>query len=120
VGAIERASTLVHHELGWPTGGDAVAGLVEAVRADEFTARTDPASPSEVEVPLARPVFALLEAFAPADGVDLTAVTRAADRTAPGSPANALETAVGSSVKLFESALGAGTGTASRDGHDGE
>ncbi|WP_350355475.1 NAD(P)/FAD-dependent oxidoreductase [Halorarius litoreus] len=106
VGEIEAASTLVNHELGWPTGSDAVARLVTALQTDHLTQGTDPASPSELEVPLAVPALGLLEAVAPAQGVDLTALTRLADRTAPGSPANAMGRALADSVGLFGAVFG--------------
>jgi NADH dehydrogenase len=106
VGAIERASTLVHHELGWPTGADAVAVLARTVELEDVTRRTDPASPSEVEVPLTAPALAVLGVVAPDESVDLTPLTRLLDRTAPGSPANTLDWAVSESVGLFGAMVG--------------
>jgi NADH dehydrogenase len=103
VGAIESAADVVAEELGWPTS-EAVEGvtlLSETLDLDRLTETTDPASPSEVEYPLALTGVALAEAFGTPD-VDLTFVTRMADRQYPGSPARLFDQTV---LKPAESML---------------
>jgi NADH dehydrogenase len=86
VGAVGNAVDLVAEEFGWPTH-ESVVGLSELP-----TKRlpTDPASPSDLQSVLAGTGFALADAFAPGDAVDLTLATRLGDRRYPGSPANLL------------------------------
>jgi len=93
VGAIERASELVHEELGWPDASafDFSAELARLVERYEFTAQTDPATPSELEVPFLDTTLAFAETMVPGGTVDVTRATRLADRSHPGSPANVLE-----------------------------
>ncbi len=96
VGAIERASELVHEELGWPDASafDFSAELARLVERYEFTATTDPATPSELEVPFLDTTLAFAETMVPGGTVDVTRATRLADRSHPGSPANVFENAV--------------------------
>ena len=95
VGAIESAADVVAEELGWPTR-EAVEGvtlLSETLDLDRLTETTDPASPSEVEYPLALTGIALADAFGTPD-LDLTFATRLADRRYPGSPARLFDQTV--------------------------
>ncbi|MFW5964888.1 MAG: NAD(P)/FAD-dependent oxidoreductase [Natronomonas sp.] len=96
IGAIERASELVHEELGWPDASafDFSAELARLVERYEFTANTDPATPSELEVPFLDTTLAFAETMVPGGTVDVTRATRLADRSYPGSPANIFEDAV--------------------------
>ena len=96
VGAIERASKLVHEELGWPDASafDFSSELARLVERYDFTANTDPATPSEFEVPFLDTTLAFAETMVPGGTVDVTRATRLADRSHPGSPANAFENAV--------------------------
>ncbi|WP_306293928.1 NAD(P)/FAD-dependent oxidoreductase [Halorientalis salina] len=97
VGAVGNAVDLVAEEFGWPTH-DSVVGLSELP-----TKRlpTDPASPSDLQSILAGTGFALADAFAPGDAVDLTLATRLGDRTYPGSPANLLGRVVSSPFSIL-------------------
>ncbi|WP_350356145.1 NAD(P)/FAD-dependent oxidoreductase [Halorarius halobius] len=101
VGAIGRASTLVCEELGWPTGADAANRLVRGLGVETVSTRTDPATPGELENPAVVPLGALAEAVTGGSAVDLTPLTRLADRTAAGSPAETLDSAVSASLGLF-------------------
>ena len=79
VGAIGRASELVAEELGWPTS--ASLGVSGPLNLRQLTGLpTDPASPGEVQYPLANLAFSLVEPFSPEDPVDLTDLTRQTDR----------------------------------------
>ncbi len=91
VGAIERASALVHEELGWP-GADAVdlSPVVAALDRSAPTDGTDPSAPGTVERRLVGSLTALAEASGTDGPVDLTGFTRPTDREHPGSPANRL------------------------------
>jgi len=88
VGAIGRASDLVRTELGWPSADDVdlPAQLLALGHVGHLAAVTDPASPGEVQYPLATTVTSLADAFGP-ETVDLTPATRLADPTRPDSPA---------------------------------
>lgn len=98
VGSLGNAADLVAEEFGWPTH-DSVVSLT-----DLPTARlpTDPASPGELQSTLGATGFALADAFAPGEAVDLTLVTRLADRRFPGSPVNLLEQTLCAPLSLFE------------------
>jgi NADH dehydrogenase len=87
VGAIERATTIVHEELDWP-GSDAIDWSRLAAALDRYApaAGTDPSSPTA----LVGPLLALSESLGFDGTLDLTDVTRATDRFHPGSPANLL------------------------------
>lgn len=101
VGAIGRASTVVCEELGWPSGGDAVARLAGTANVESVTTRTDPATPGELEFPAVVPLASVASAITGDEAVDLTPVTRLADRTAPGSPAATMGGVVSSSLGLL-------------------
>jgi len=91
VGAVERAASIVHEELGWP-GTGAIDGKTLAAALDRYgaTPATDPSSPTAVEQQLIGPLLALSDSLGLDGAVDLTDVTRVADRDHPGSPANLL------------------------------
>lgn len=101
VGAIERASDLVHEELGWPEASafDFSSELARLAERYDVSMGTDPATPSEFEVPFFDSTLAFAETMLPGGTADLTGVTRLADRSHPGSPANAFENAVLGSLK---------------------
>jgi len=89
VGAVERATTIVQEELGWPDS-DAIDGSRLAAAVDRYApaAGTDPSSPTALERQLLGPILALSESLGTDGTVDLTDLTRATDRFHPGSPAN--------------------------------
>ncbi|MFD1586068.1 NAD(P)/FAD-dependent oxidoreductase [Halorientalis brevis] len=99
VGALGDAADLVAEEFGWPTHESVVSlGDLPIKQVP-----TDPGSPSELQSTLGATGLALADAFAPSDAVDLTFVTRLADRRYPGSPVNLLERSVVSPLSLFGS-----------------
>lgn len=101
VGAIGRASELVREELGWP--GPAGVDVPFDARMLADGKGTDPSSLGELQRNLLGPLFDASEQFVPGETVDLTAFTRLADRSYPGTPANLIERTVSRSV---ETALG--------------
>jgi NADH dehydrogenase len=110
VGAIGRASDLVRAELGWPDADDVdvpiqFAGLTAATCIGDLA---DPATPGEVEYPLALTAFALVDAFGPDEPTDLTPLTRLADPTRPGSPASLFGDAVEETMAAFAPLAGGG------------
>jgi NADH dehydrogenase len=109
VGAIGRASDLVRHELGWPSADDVdlPAQLLLASHAGRLATLSDPASPGEVQYPLARTALAFTDAFAP-ETVDVTPLTRLADRSYPDSPASHVGDAVSTGLGLL-GAMGGGS-----------
>jgi len=119
VGAIERAVTIVHEELDWP-GTDAIQGSHLAAAIDRYapTAGADPSSPTALERRLFGPLVALSGSFGLDGTVDLTGVTRVADRAHPGSPANL---ALRAALAPVDGADGLGVpGRCPRDDTDGQ
>ncbi|WP_337250441.1 NAD(P)/FAD-dependent oxidoreductase [Haloglomus litoreum] len=116
VGAIGRASDLVRHELGWPSADDVdlPAQLLLASHAGQLAALSDPASPGEVQYPLARTALAFTDAFAP-ETVDVTPFTRLADRSYPDSPASHVDDAVSTGLGLLGAMAGAASGEESAE-----
>ena len=91
VGAVERAATIVHEELGWP-GTGSIDGTTLAAALDRYgaTQATDPSNPAALERRLVGPLLALSDSLGLDGALDLTDATRVADRDHPGSPANIL------------------------------
>jgi NADH dehydrogenase len=116
VGAIERAATVVHEELGWP-GIDVLEGSGLAASLDRYapTGGTDPSSPTAVERQLVGPLVELSESLGTDGTVDLTGLTRAADRAHPGSPANLLVRAAFTPVDVAGDVNIPGLGTSGED-----
>jgi NADH dehydrogenase len=120
VGAIGRASDLVRTELGWPSGDDIdlPTQLLAMSHAGRLATLSDPASPGDVQYPLARTAFAFSDAFAP-ESVDLTPLTQLADRNYPDSPASHAAETLSAGLGLFGSmASGSGTRPESDDGEE--
>jgi len=99
VGAIRQASELVAEELGWPTAGGKFDGI-DGEPADRLP--TDPGSPSELGGPALSVLAAVEELFGEDRAVDLTTLTRATDRSYPGSALQQLQqTMAGSLDSMF-------------------
>lgn len=100
VGATEQASALVCEELGWPAGES--VQFPEPIRAILDGRELDSNALSNIESSLVETIFAISEQFSPVETVDLTNVTRVADRDYPGSPANLFQRTV---LNSFDSML---------------
>ena len=120
VGAVERAATLVHEELGWPgTGPIDGTRLAAALDRHGATAATDPSNPAALERRLVGPLLALSDSLGLDGAVDLTDVTRVADRDHPGSPANLLRRAASAPADLAGDVRVPGLGATDGEDPDG-
>ncbi len=120
VGAIGRASDLVRTELGWPSADDIdlPAQLLALSHVGRLATLSDPASPGDIQYPLAGAGLAFTDAFAPGS-VDLTPFTRLADRNFPDGPASHVGDALSTGIGLFGAmASGSGTRPESDDGEE--
>jgi NADH dehydrogenase len=119
VGAIGRASDLVRTELGWPAGDDIdlPAQLLLASHVGNLATLSDPASPGDVQYPLARTGLALTDAFTP-ETLDVTPLTRLADHTRPESPAGRAADALSTGLGLFGSMAGGSGGSDEKGGSE--
>jgi NADH dehydrogenase len=115
VGAIGRASDLVRTELGWPSADDVdlPAQLLVLSHAGRLAALSDPASPGDIQYPLAGAGLAFTDAFAP-ESVDLTPLTRLADRNFPDGPASHAADTLSTGLGLLGSIAGGSNGNGGR------
>ena len=95
VGAICQASALVAEELGWP-GPDCSETAAEGT---VFSLPTDPGSAGDLQSLFAELPLSALEAYSGEESIDLTAFTRAADRSYPDGPLFEFQSQVGSLMK---------------------
>ncbi len=105
VGAICQASTLVAEELGWPGPNCSE----QAADGNVLSLPTDPGSAGDLQSLVAELPLSTLDTYSPEESVDLTAFTRATDRSYPDSPLFELQSQLGS---LFEAGLDMWTATA--------
>jgi NADH dehydrogenase len=122
VGAIGRASDLVRTELGWPSGDDIdlPTQLLALSHAGRLATLSDPASPGDIQYPLASAGLAFTDVFAP-ENVDLTPFTRLADRSFPGGPASHAADTLSTGLGLLGSIAGGSNGDdGGRGGDEGE
>ena len=111
VGAVQQASDLVRQELGWPGPEASDLPFDPVALADGLDAGTMGA----LQDSFLRGAVATSRRVAPGEPVDLSGVTRLADRSHPGSPAASLGRAVSNSI---DAALAFGGGSAVDDARD--
>jgi NADH dehydrogenase len=95
VGAIERASELVRKALGWPAADAVDLPFDVAERIGE----REPDSFGDLRASLVAGAIAASEGVSAGRTVDLTGVTRLADRDYPGSPADRFERTISGAVE---------------------